>query len=192
MFEALERLDRVLFLKVNGMHSPFMDGLMWQLSESWHTYILIGLVGLFFYRKHSRKKAAEFLLGCALIFACTDFSANLVKHNVKRYRPTHNTEIKEQVHFVNDYKGGQYGFFSSHAANVFGITTFIFLCLSYYPKKYRWLFFIYPLIVCYSRMYLGVHYPGDIFAGMLDGVLFGILGYYVVNRFFLKLNEKAS
>ena len=190
MLETFKMLDRDLLLKINAGHTPFLDLFMWQMSQSWHTFLFIFIIAFVFYRKFDLKKAIALLLGCALIFACTDFSSNVVKHNVQRYRPTHNLEIKDSVHKVNVYEGGKFGFFSAHAANAFGITVFLFFCMYWINKKYRLLLFLYPLILSYSRIYLGVHYPSDIIAGCLDGLFFGTLGYFIINAQFLKLNEQ--
>jgi undecaprenyl-diphosphatase len=188
MFETLEMLDRALLLKINTMHTPLMDVFMWEMSKTWHTFVFILIVAFGLYKKFSPKKAVEFVLGCALVFACTDFSSNMVKHSVKRYRPTYNLEIKTQIHKVNNYEGGTFGFFSGHAANTLGITCFIFLCLHWVQKKYRYLLFIYPLLICYSRMYLGVHYPSDIIVGILDGLVFANLLYFLMNKYFFKID----
>src|SRR3954466_14828529 len=126
MFESLETLDRALLLKINSLHTPLLDEFMWFMSETWPTILIVFAVAYAFHRKFSAKKAVEFLVGCAIVFACTDLSSNAFKHGVKRFRPTHNTEIGEQIHLVNDYKGGDYGFFSGHAANTVGVITFIF------------------------------------------------------------------
>ncbi len=192
MIEWLEMLDRNLLLKINSLHTPLMDTFMWYMSESWHTILFILAVAYAFYRKFSAKKAVEFMVGCAIVFACTDLSSNAIKHGVQRYRPTHNLEIKEQIHLVNNYAGGKYGFFSGHSANTFGITTFMFLCIHWIRKRYKLLLYIYPCIVVYSRMYLGVHYPSDVLAGMLDGLIFGTLVYFIMNTYFLKLNAEKS
>lgn len=174
------------------MHSEFMDGMMWFMSYTWPTVTIVLAAALVMYRKLNAKKAAEFILGCAIVVACCDFPTNVIKHSVKRYRPTHNVDIGKHIHIVNNYQGGKYGFFSSHAANTFGVTTFIFLCLHWIDKKYRLLFFIYPLIVVYSRMYLGVHYPSDVFVGALLGVFFGWLVFRIMNRYFLQLHVQKA
>lgn len=197
MFESLELLDRNLFLFINGLHTPLVDRLMWVLSQSWHTYLLVAVVAYAIWKKISPRHAAAFLLGCALVVACTDVSSNLVKHGVKRFRPTHNTEIGNTVHTVKDergqdYKGGQYGFFSGHAANSFGLTVFVFLCIRWWPARFRVLIFLYPLLICYSRIYLGVHYPSDILAGLADGLLFGWLIFLIVTTFFVKFDETPA
>lgn len=174
------------------MHTSFMDNTMWFMSYTWPTVLIILATAYVFYRKYTLKKAAEFVLGCAIVFACTDFSTNVIKHSVKRYRPTHNLEIKKQIHVINDYHGGIYGFFSSHAANTFGIMTFIFLCVKWVNRKYRLFFFLYPLIVVYSRIYLGVHYPSDVLVGASSGLFFGGLVFVIMNRYFLHLDVQES
>lgn len=192
MLEWLELLDRALLLKINALHTPLLDTFMWYMSESWHTILLILAVAYAFYKKFSAKKAVEFVVGCAIVFACTDLSTNLIKHNVQRYRPTHNVEIKERIHLVNNYSGGKYGFFSAHSANTFGIITFMFLCIHWVRNRYKLLLYTYPLVVVYSRVYLGVHYPSDVLTGMISGLIFGVLVYYMMNTYFLKLDEKKS
>jgi undecaprenyl-diphosphatase len=198
MIESLEKFDRELLLAINSIHTPMMDVLMWYTSKTWPTIFIVLFVAYVFFKRFSPRKAVEFLVGICLVFACTDLTSNLAKHGVKRYRPTHNLEIKDQVHKVIDddngkpYTGGQYTFFSGHAANTFGVITFIFFCVNWVPLKYRFLFFIYPLIVVYSRMYLGVHYPFDIFTGTIIGLIFGSLGFYIMNLYFLKLDVQKT
>ena len=192
MIQSLELFDRFLLLSINGFHLPWLDQVMWQLSESWHTYLFVFVFAFYFYKKFDLKKAVELLVGIAIVIACCDLSANVVKHAVKRYRPSHNTEIQDKIITVNNYRGGTYGFFSSHAANSFGITAFVYFCLFGKPKKYRLLLFLYPALIVYSRMYLGVHYPSDILVGMMAGLFFGRLIFGLMNRHFFKFNEKNT
>lgn len=192
MIETLELLDRAVLLKINSLHAPWLDELMWFLSFTWPTVTLIGIVAFVIYRKYTLKKAIEFALGCAIVFACTDLSSNTVKHQVKRFRPTHNTEIQTQVRTLNNYRGGKYTFFSGHAANTFGVVTFLVLCLYWVRLRYRLLFFIYPILVVYSRMYLGVHYPFDVLVGLVCGCFFGWLVFRIMNRYFLHLHASPA
>ncbi len=189
MFEQLKAIDTELLLFINSHNSPIFDTIMWGFSSTIPTVALIFVFAYFFFKKFGQKKVIEFILGCAIVFACTDLSSNAIKHGVKRYRPTHHLELKKTIHKVNNYEGGKYGFFSGHSANTFGLTVYIFLCATWISKKKKILFFLYPLIVVYSRMYLGAHYPSDIFVGFIDGLLFGTLIFYIFNTFFFKLNE---
>lgn len=191
MFEALKELDRTLLLEINSHHHPGVDQVMWFFSLSGPTVFIVLAIAFYFYRKFNPRKALEFVLGCSIVFACADLSSNSIKHSVKRYRPTHNLEIREKVHTVNDYRGGKYTFFSGHASNTFGVITFIFLCLRHVPLSRRLLLFIYPLLVVYSRMYLGVHYPSDILTGTAAGLLIGSLVFSIMNKHFLKLDAVA-
>jgi undecaprenyl-diphosphatase len=90
----------------------------------------------------------------------------------KRLRPSRDPALKELVHTVNGYKNGKYGFASRHAANTMGIAFFFWLL---FANRYRWIWilFIWATVVSYSRIYLGVHFPGDILVGMLIGILSG-------------------
>jgi undecaprenyl-diphosphatase len=192
MIETFESLDRALLLKINSFHSPALDVLMWYLSETWPTVLIVLMAAWLVHRKFSLKKAVEFIVGCAMVVACSDMTANLIKHQVKRYRPTHNLEIKARVYTYNNYSGGKYGFVSGHSANTFAVVTFIYLSLYWTRKKYRLLLYIYPVLVVYSRMYLGVHYPSDIATGMLIGLFFGFVGFRLFNHYFLKFDAHAA
>lgn len=185
MLETLKSIDQSVFLFINGAHAPLADSLFWYISEGW---IFIPLWAFFFYiiyRQKNTRNLITALFMAVLIIVCADQSANFVKKSVKRYRPTHHHVIGEKVHVVNDYRGGQYGFFSSHAANTFGIAFFLFLYFKRIGRRYPYLIFLWPLAVGYSRIYLGVHYPSDILFGMLDGCLWGFVFY----KLFLKLTE---
>ncbi len=188
MFETLENIDHSLLLQINSCYSPLADDFFWLVSAGWIFLPLWIFLSIYIVKS----KKIKYFLTASLCIAFTilfcDQSSNLVKNTVQRYRPTHNLELKEKVHLVNEYKGGKFGFFSAHSANTFGVAAFLFLCLNWVNKKYRLSIFIWPIIVGYSRIYLGVHYPSDIFFGAIDGILFGIIFYKV----FVYLNQKLN
>ncbi len=189
MLEWIHSVDRALFFLINHAHSPLADKVMWTLSQTWPIVLLLLALGFGRYKKVGLRPAAEFLIGCAMVVAVTDFSANMIKHGVKRPRPTHNTEIQERVQVVNDYKGGAYGFFSSHAANTMAVVMLALLHLKEIALRYRiWLLAL-PLVVAYSRVYLGVHYPSDIAAGILYGCVTGYIGHRLLTLYFFKADE---
>jgi len=192
MFERLEQIDRSILLAINGACHPVLDEFFWYVSEVWVFFpVFIFLIWLIIKHK-GIKYLGLALLSIALIILFCDQSTNLVKNKVQRYRPTHNLEICNQVHLVHDYKGGQYGFFSGHSSNTTGVAVFIFLLLGQLKAKHRWLIFLWPAVTEYSRMYLGVHYPSDIFMGTLDGLLWGILFFKLFDYVKTKKNVEVA
>ncbi len=171
MFETLESIDRQLLLLINGANTPFLDSLMWIISGKL-TWIPLYAVLLFFLCKKSGKNWWIMIIGVALAVALADsISVHCFKNVIQRYRPTRNLEIGNLIHIVNGYRGGKFGFVSSHAANTFAISMFICLFLK---KRAVWFGMMgWAVVVCYSRMYLGVHYPADIACGGLLGLLCG-------------------
>lgn len=192
MLTPLRHIDELLFFMINEVHSPLLDNVMWLVSGG---LIFIPLFLFFGWQICKVKRVKYFLLSLlAIVFVIVfcDQSSSAVKRTVQRYRPTHNILLKERVHIVNDYRGGKFGFFSGHAANTFGVATFLFLVISWWTKRQRCLIFLWPLIVCYSRIYLGVHYPSDIFFGMLDGLLVGYLMFRLFKFAVRKFNYEAA
>lgn len=175
MFETLESIDRQLLLLINGANTPFLDQFMWIISGKL-TWIPLYAILLLILWKKSGKNWWIMIIGIALAIALADsISVHCFKDVIQRYRPTRNLEIGNLIHTVNGYRGGKYGFVSSHAANTFAISMYICLILR---NRSIWIgMMIWAAIVCYSRMYLGVHYPADIACGGLLGLLCGLIAY---------------
>jgi undecaprenyl-diphosphatase len=148
MIDQLELLDRQLFLLINACNSPVFDLVMYYVSQMW-IFLPLFFYWLFLvYKKAGIKKLLILLSFLVVLIALTDQTSNQIKHTVKRYRPSHNLEIQAQVHSVNGYKGGQYGFFSGHATNSFGVAMLLFLLFSKNKVRLRLTFFFMGLINC--------------------------------------------
>ena len=180
MIEYLHDLDVKMLLFLNSMNSPFIDKLMFFISGKieWLPLYLF-LIFWMFYR--FRKKGWLFLALTILVFAFSDLgSVHLFKNVFERLRPSRNPELEGLVHLVNGYRGGMYGFISSHAANTFGLAVMVSLIF-----RERWLtvsMLLWAAVVSYSRIYLGVHYPFDVLGGAIWGSLMAVLVFLVYRK----------
>lgn len=177
--------DKELFLYLNHFHNEFWDTIMLMVTRK-ETWIPFYLVILFFFVKNYRTKSILVFLFLALTILAADQFSVLLKETFQRLRPVHEPTIQSLVHNVLR-KGGLYGFVSSHAANSFAI--FIFTARIFKNRSYSFLLFFWALLLSYSRIYSGVHYPLDILGGAILGLLVGFVFYklflFVENHFFI-------
>jgi undecaprenyl-diphosphatase len=182
--EYLKQFDRELFLTINGKHNAFFDTIMYWASDKLFWFPFYAVLIVFLVRIY-KKFAIYILLAIAVtITLCDQTASGLLKNLVKRFRPSHEPTLVQLVHLSEAGPGGKYGFVSSHSANVFGLVTFLFFLL---PAKYNWLKIIllfWALLVSYSRIYNGVHYPFDILGGALVGILSGSLIWIIFRTIF--------
>lgn len=184
----LSDIDARLLLIVNGAHSPFFDSVMWCISGRWIWLPFYAVLAYLLFRRMSWKRASICLVTIGLIILAADQTcATLIRQEIGRLRPANlNNPLSSFVHVVNGYRGGRYGFPSCHAANTFALAVFMSLVIRH--KWFTVMMFSWAFIVSYSRMYLGVHYFGDLFCGATIGSLFAVLFYYLQNYLFKRLN----
>jgi len=187
LLETLEHIDQELLLLINSFHSPFFDQVMWVISDSKFGIPFYLFFYYLAYRFYGFKTATLIIFAGGLAVALADLSSkHLFKDVFMRYRPSHNLDIKKQIHLVYNYTGGKYGFVSSHSANMFAIATTLGLFFYQKNKKIILYLFAWAGLIAYSRMYLGVHYPSDIFVGGILGGTIGCIIYYFSYKYIIK------
>ncbi len=188
MLDGLIEFDKELMLAINGCTNSFMDMFMPFIT---HRYtgipIYIAILAFIIYKwRGNVKSTAIMIFAVVLTFAlCDSLSVALFKDTVQRLRPGWDPEMEPLVRML-EYKGGKYGFVSSHAANLFGLATITSLIL-----KQRWFtitIFSFATIVGYSRIYVGKHYPLDVICGALFGALVGFIIYKLLLKACKKFN----
>lgn len=178
-------LDTDLFLFLNEMHNLYFDYFMHVFSSKLVWIPMYVAIVYVIVRNFPRKSAFFCIVAVALAILFADqVGATLIRPYVERLRPSNvNNPVSEMVHLVNNYRGGRYGFPSCHAANTSALAFFVFFLL-----RRGWLtafMMTWAVVTCYSRVYLGVHYPGD----LLVGILVGLVGAYLMYLLFVKVSE---
>jgi len=167
-------LDKQLSLHFNGSDSLFIDGLATVLTSA-TTWIPL-YVALFYLVLRNNDNIRQILLIVAGAALCVVLSGTvddtIIKPMVARWRPTHDPEIGMLVDTVNGYRGGNYGFFSAHAANTFSIA--MFFCIIVRSRLFSIAMIAWTLANCWTRLYLGVHYVGDVVCGIVWGAIVGV------------------
>jgi len=189
MIEWLDHIDKEIFLFVNSFHSSLSDQI-WIWITNIPSWIPLYLLLIFFIIKIYKKDSIYIIAALLLIILASDqFTSSFMKPFFGRFRPCHDPDIGHLVHVANKC-GGQYGFASGHSANSFGIAMLIWLVFNSY-WRWIWLIFLWAFTIAFSRIMVGVHYPGDIIVGGLVGTFFGWLIFMIVAKIYYKINQKA-
>lgn len=176
MIDRLIEFDKELLRFLNSYHTPWLDPIMLFLTETL-AWLPLYVFLLYLVIKEYKKESWIILLGIALTILLADqITASIMKPYFARLRPSREPTLEGLIHLVQGYTGGQFGFASSHAANTFGTATFFYLVFGNTKRWMIWLF-VWAAFMTYTRIYLGVHYPGDVIIGGAVGMICGWLGF---------------
>jgi len=179
MIEYLDNLDRAATLFLNGFHTPWFDNLLFNYSKMW-VWVPFYILYIVHLAIKSGRKNLWWLLAIVLtIFISDQISSGILKPLVERFRPSHDPEMKDLIHIVNGYRGGRFGFTSSHASNSVAAATLLMLIIR--SRRQTIMLIVWAAIMGYSRIYLGVHYLGDVLCGSMIGVFAGWVSYSLLS-----------
>lgn len=179
IIDTLDSADKSATVFLNHDMGSYADSMLWACSSRliWIPVALFFLYCVIKEKDNNWRMNVLMVLGLALtITLCDQIASSLFKPLVARYRPSHDVEIASLLHYVNGYHGGPYGFMSSHAANAFGAAVIASKIIR--RRMFTIFIFALALVVAYSRIYLGVHFLGDVVCGALVGIGVGHMVYY--------------
>ncbi|MCM4153358.1 phosphatase PAP2 family protein [Arenibacter sp. N53] len=175
MIDQLVHYDKELFLFLNNLGASQWDSFWLFMTNKFSSVPLYGLLAFFTYRAYGLKRLLMTVVAIALLILVTDQLANFFKYGVQRLRPCHDPSINGLMRLVKSSCGGKFGYFSAHAANSFAVAVFFSYLLR---PKYRYIgmfLIVWALVVAYSRIYIGVHFPLDVLTGIIIGTFLGRL-----------------
>jgi undecaprenyl-diphosphatase len=187
--EQIKQWDRELLLWLNSAHTNWLDQPMYWMTQIIFWLPLYLLLIYLLFRKMG-KQSWWALLGVTISILLSDqITSTFMKPFFARLRPSHEPSLEGLIHLVKNYRGGLYGFASGHAATTFAVATIVWFLLKLY---YRWISFIFlwAALMTYTRIYLGVHYPGDILVGTSIGIMCGWTGFKL-SQYLIKKNAPS-
>ena len=190
IFTSLIETDHIATLALNGTNSLFLDGVVYLYTTIyiWIPCILVLLFILIRNVKRDTLLLVLLMIGL-VVLTCDHLSSSIFKPLFERYRPTRDLNLLHLIDTVNGYRGGQYGFFSGHAANSFGLATFLSLLVK--NRNMTISMFVWATLNMLTRVYLGVHFVGDILVGMMAGMVIALLYFTIYRLLVRKRNIKS-
>lgn len=186
MLEFITNIDTQLTLFLNGSDNEMLDAIAVTATKT-STWIPLGILLLYvLMRMKDWKNALLVILCVAIAITLADqMASGIFKPLVARLRPSHTPELQGVIDLVDDYRGGRYGFFSSHAANTCAVA--VFLSLLFRKRVFTVAICSWAMVNSWTRLYLGVHYVGDIMVGLIWGAFVGWMVFRLYRFLTLKV-----
>lgn len=188
MLEKILQVDREILIYLNNLGNEHWDGFWLSLTNQFNWTPLFVVLLILIYKKFGWKNSLLLLLFISILVAFSDQFTNLIKNMTERVRPCNTKHIVEQLRSFS-YKPRGYSFYSGHASLSMTFTIFMILLLKDH-FKYIPLLLIFPIFFGYSRIYLGVHYPIDVFSGYISGIFFGFIFFTIQKK--LRLSSRFN
>lgn len=191
MIEQILQYDTELFIYLNSLGTKTWDPFWLAYTGKFNWVPFYALLLYLIFKQIGTKPMLITVVVVALMILATDQTTNLFKHGLHRLRPCHLAELIESMRLVRSGCGGQYGFFSGHASNTMAAAIFIGFMLKNKYEYLKYILVVWAILMAYSRVYIGVHYPLDIILGMLFGAFMGYI-FYRINLFAMQkiLNDE--
>ena len=191
--ESILTLDKKLFLFFNSFHSTWMDPVMYMLTQTWFWLPLYLFVIYFIIKKYGKKSYIP-LLFLILAVTISDQTCNLIKNSTERHRPSREVSLANDIHLYQKsdgtfYRGGVYGYPSAHASNSMVLAVFIIFFIAHKRKWIIAMALLWSLLMGYTRIYLGVHYPFDVLSGFLLGFIITYPLFRITEKWICKLDR---
>ncbi|CAI8314212.1 MAG: Uncharacterised protein [Flavobacterium sp. SCGC AAA160-P02] len=188
LFEKIIQIDRELLIFLNNLGNEQWDSFWLELTNQFNWSPLFVFLLVLLFKKFGWKNSLLLLLFITIMVTFSDQFTNFIKNTFERLRPCNTSVLMDQIRQFT-YRPSSFSFYSGHASLSMTFTIFIILLLKKH-YKYIFLLLLFPIFFGYSRIYLGVHYPGDVLVGYLSGILFGLVFYTIQKK--LRLTQRFN